>query len=355
MKRNNYMQKLFKNAQLVDIENDDIKDVDILIEDGKIVSFEKRNDFFGETIDLEDNFVLPCFVNSFCDSVSAFEKNFSDGVPDDLRGLCGQYLLQQNVFAGAVTVNDISVQKLGSLLLENVQDLEETQLSSICDDCAKRNLKLFMKVGLNLDELGTVDKKFGKMEMEVLEDFGLLDRKAVVVGGNCFEKDEWQILKNYEVPVVLTPIEDGLCGRRLTNLVTLKNMGFEIGVGSGNLTHIDFFEHARHLLMCQRSSYEDKDILSEADVLKIVMQGNVLGVKNAVEIGAKANFIVVNDKSNTFDSVVEDIVWTKSTKDVLMTVFNGVILQKNGKILMQNLTECDKIIDVIQQRRRNLR
>ena len=65
------MTKLFRNAGIVDIENGDILKVDILVENGKIAKLEKAIVFDGEVIDLENNYVLPSFVNAFMNSVEA--------------------------------------------------------------------------------------------------------------------------------------------------------------------------------------------------------------------------------------------------------------------------------------------
>ena len=330
--------KLFKNANVVNVENGKASMLDILIDDGKIVKLEKNINQDCEVIDLQGKFVLPPFVNAFSNSESAVKNSFGVEVE---KTLCRQLVLCKNLFAGAIFLND------NPFVLDKIENKNENELEKISVKVANEKLKLFIKVGQDLNGLGTIDKHYGKSAAYVLEDFGFLDRNSVIVGANCFEKDDFSVIKNYDKKIVVLPFEDGREGRRLTNLVTLKSLGFDVNFGSGDFAEIDFFAYMRQELLQHRSLFEDESILSEKDVIKIACNKKEIGV------GSFADFIVISNDNLNCEDVLKTLVWTKSKRDVEMTVFKGEILQKNGKIFMQNLPQYDKIIKMIEHQRRN--
>ena len=372
-------QILFKNANKINLETGEVVLVDILVEGDtivKVVPSGEIGEVVGEVVDLKGNYVMPPFVNVFSDSIKALEHTyglelkglraehirenisqdhkrvFVDGA-DALETYVTSLMVVKNILAGAVYVCDVSLSKhklieKAMLLkcIENIEQYSEQELDQIVEEIGKKIGKVFLKIGQSLDELGSVDKLYKKPISQVLEDFGFLDRKPVIVGGNCLEKDELQLLKDYDCKFVVCPSEDGKFGRRPTNLKTLGNLGFEIGIGSGYSFEIDFFAFIRQILMNMRGMFEDENVLTEQDVLTMATRNSAeisFGKILKIEKGEKADFIVVKNELSLYDDIFKILVWEKTKKDVLMTVRHGEILQKNGEILMKNGTQCDKI------------
>ncbi len=341
--------KIFRNGYIVDIESGTAKLADILVgDDGKIKEIGKKLKADCKEVDLEENYVMPAFVNSYCNSDLAVSNSFECGVGKDLQELARQLVFVKNLLSGAVFLND------KPKTIEKIEDYSESELSKMSENFAKTKERFFAKVGLDLFELGAIDKQYKKSLAEVLEEFGFLDRDCVLVGGNCFEKDELKIFKRYDTPIVLTPNEDGRVGRRMTNINALRFLDFDIMLGSGDYSEIDFFAFMRQLILGQRQLFEDSKILSEKDALNMACNSSLMGFENKIKVGNLAHFAVVAKEQFGQKDVLKEIVWRKNKKDVLMTIFKGEILQKSGKILMKNLPQYDKIISEIQQRlRRN--
>lgn len=317
---------LFKNAYLVDIFGNCAYFVDLLVENGKLQKIsgagETKVEEHTEVVDLEGNFVLPPFVNGFVDwdNVLGMQEFLTDS---KAKRLLLELMGMKNVLAGAEFY--VSVEK-PDLLLQDMDDLSENELSKFSDDLAKSGGQVMMKVGQTLEELGSVDKHFGKALPYVLEDFGFFDRHWVLVGGNCFEKDDLQVFCQQEHPrFVVCPGEDGQVGRRPVNLVLLQKMGFDIRIGSGRAFEIDFFAFMRQILMSQWQMYEDKNCMGETDVF--LMATNQV---STLEEGGSANFIVVRNSPTLYDNLLQTLIWGKSKQDVLMTVFEGRIVQRQG-------------------------
>jgi len=340
------MTKLFKNAKIVDIENGTIFDADIQVENGSVKSFDKTDDFDGEVIDLWGNFVLPSFVNSFMDSVEAGRKSFfcekSECEIEKRKTSLQNLFLTKNLCAGSVFVNDVS--KTGATVLENLEDKMEKELSDLSMEIAEKKVRPFVKIGQDLLSLGSVDKLFGKSAVLVLEDFGFLDRQAVIVGANCLEKDDVEVLKNFDCDFVCLAGEDAKVGRRQLNIHSLLSKGVGVSLGSGSCAEIDFFGFMRQMLAGCRALFEDESVLSEQEVLAIATNADIMGRKNRVEIGASASFIVVDARESLYDDIFKTLVWERSKSDVLMSVKDGEVLQKNGEILMKNMPDYATII-----------
>ena len=96
--------------------------------------------------------------------------------------------------------------------------------------------------------MGEINAKSRKMPSEFLEDFGFLDKKAVIVGGNLFEKDELEIFSSYDTSFILLPNDDARSGRRFANINSLEKFEIPFGIGSGDYAEIDFFSFMRQLL-----------------------------------------------------------------------------------------------------------
>ena len=345
--------KVFKNASLIDLNLGLVNLVDIFCVGGKIEKIVKSGAkifYDAEIVDLNGDYVLPMFVNAYCDSVEAFKNSYGRQLQEINEIKLAQKLMYvKNILAGTTLVDDVSLMKEKWEVLKNVEQLSELQLSEISDYVAKNNKGIFLDVGRSLEELGTIDKMYRKPLSYVLEDFGFFDRDFALVGANCFDKDDFQVVENYCGRCVLTPMEDGLVGRRHSNVVSLKNYNFDIAIGSGGAFEIDFFAYMRQMLLSHRAMFEDANILSEQEVLQMAFNPNINGYINDITEGNYANFMVVHKIESLYDNVYKELVWGKSKKDVVMTVAEGEILQKNGEIIMQNYPKYYKIIEELQE------
>lgn len=342
------MQVLFKNCNIINLEDSTVTLSDILVENGHIKAVEEVGRMFLDKeneVDIQGNFVMQPFYNAYCNSKSAVEENYGLEFISDTN-LDAILLQSKNVLSGVAFLNDISNKTSENCYLEKIDLLTDKDLDDVCMNVSQKKQKLFIKVGQTLDELGSIDKNFNKSVSRVLEDFGLLDKNPIIIGGNCLEKDELQLLSEFDCKFVITPFEDGKNGRRPTNLITLKTLGFEVGIGSGNSTEIDFFAYMRQILMNMRGMFEECDVLTEQEVLQMATVNGAKILSKEVcsfKVGQPADFVVIKKEDSLYDDIFKTLVWEKSKKDVLMTIVDGKICQKNGEILMKNVGSYDKI------------
>ena len=188
------MTKLFRNAGIVDIENGDILKVDILVENGKIAKLEKAIVFDGEVIDLENNYVLPSFVNAFMNSVEAGKENYFENFMEEKKENLKQFLLMKNLLAGAAFVNDVCVTKVP--VLEHLEEKSENELSSLSMKIAKTGEKFFVKLGQDLHSLGSIDKQYGKAHLLCLKILVFWTEVQPLLGLIALKKTIWKCLDN---------------------------------------------------------------------------------------------------------------------------------------------------------------
>lgn len=367
-------QTLFKNGVLVSYGTGETQIVDILVDRNVIEDVLPRGklkNFVGEVVDLQGDFVLPPFVNAFCDSARALEETYDLQILNTLtmnfnindqkffhdaaHNFVYTYMMVKNLCAGVINFNDLSLPlfdtESNTSILQDIAQKTEGELDELCLKVHQTKSPLFCRVGQTLDELGALDKQFHKPLSQVLEDFGFLDISPAIVGANCLEKDELELLKSYDCPIVLTPGDDAKAARRPNNLVLLKNLDFLTAIGSGHSFEVDFFAFMRQILMNTWGMFEDKSVLTEKDVLFMATTAGsvVLNTQiQRIEKGATANFIVVKRTNSLYEDPCKQIVWEKSKHDVRLTVWDGEIVQKNGEILMKNFLDCDTMKETIK-------
>ena len=312
---------IFKNCNLLDLKLGKTNLVDIQIEGDKV---EKIGKIKGDGIDLEGKIVMPGFANCYHNYERASINSYGKIIDEkDLQsknicsGVCFDYYDTKNI-----------------TFLEDIDKLSEKMFENVCFNLKD---KVFIKFGQNLNEMGNINAIYKQLPSEVLEDFGILDKNAVIVGGNCFEKDELELLGAYNTSFVLLPNDDARSGRRFLNINILNRLNISYGLGSGEYAEVDFFAFMRELLSFNSFVMENSSLMSEQQALlhATLIGAKILGFDGEIKKGNYANFIILSGKTN-YDDTFKSIVYGMSKQNVYMTVKNGKILQQNGVFAMEN-------------------
>ena len=312
---------IFKNCNLLNLKLGKTNLVDIQVEGEKI---EKIGKIKGDGIDLEGKIVMPGFANCYHNYERASINSYGKMIDEkDLHaknicsGVCFDYYDTKNI-----------------TFLEDIDKLSEKMFENVCFNLKD---KVFIKFGQNLNEMGNINAIYKQLPSEVLEDFGILDKNAVIVGGNCFEKDELELLGAYSTSFVLLPNDDARSGRRFLNINILNRLNISYGLGSGEYAEVDFFAFMRELLSFNSFVMENSSLMSEQEALlhATLIGAKILGFDGEIKKGNYANFVVLSGKTN-YDDIFKSIVYGMSKHNVYMTVKNGKILQQNGVFAMEN-------------------
>ena len=311
---------IFKNCNLLNLKLGKTNLVDIQVEGEKI---EKIGKIKGDGVDLEGKIVMPGFANCYHNYERASINSYGKMIDEkDLKsknicsGVCFDYYDTKNI-----------------TFLEDIDKLSEKMFENVCFNLKD---KVFIKFGQNLNEMGNINAIYKQLPSEVLEDFGILDKNAVIVGGNCFEKDELELFGAYNTSFVLLPNDDARSGRRFLNINILKRLNIPFGLGSGEYAEVDFFAFMRELLSFNSFVMENSSLMSEQEALlhATLIGAKILGFDGEIKEKNYANFIVLSGKTN-YDDIFKSIVYGMSKHNVYMTVKNGKILQQNGVFAME--------------------
>lgn len=309
---------IFKNCQLLNLKTGVLNLTDIQTDGKKMIKIGK---IASDGIDLGGRIVMPGFANCYLNYERASFNSFHKKIDEEKLKL-------KNITAG-VTFDFYDVKDAD--LLEG--EFSPSVLEKRCENLSKR---VFVKIGQNLDEMGKINAIYRKMPSEVLEDYGVLDRKAMIVGGNCFEKDELEIFSGYDTSFILLPNDDARSGRRFLNINILKRLNIPFGFGSGEYAEIDFFAFMRQILSFNSFIMENSSLMSAQEVLlhATLIGAEILGFDGEIKEGNNANFIAL-DFPACYDDIFDGIVFGLDKKNVFMTVKNGKILQQNGVFVME--------------------
>ena len=123
----------------------------------------------------------------------------------------------------------------------------------------------------DLTKTGDISKKYnGQMPAMVLEDFGFLDRECYIVGGMYAEKDDLQILSDYETTIVLCPRAFSSKGATFTNLKLLNKYPIKIRLGSYDYKEIALNREIEFLRLTSCALFENAFSFTDDEIYKII-------------------------------------------------------------------------------------
>jgi len=333
------MQKHYKNVkQLNDFCAKGLELGDIITDNGTITYMGKSKESNFEKIELSGCMIIPSFKNYDCDvrGLSSNEienlilENINAGVTD-LIVITNDFLLTKLILEKyhlnykialrveyAKEISEINKEKT-LIYLEPAMD-EENELEEASDFAGKNKLKVFIKMFDNLELIGELNSKTKKLPINYIEDFGLLDRGGYISGAICSDKEDYNILNQYDFEIVVRPMCDLRKGNGFANIIQIQNAGIPLSIGTGADMHIDIFQVLRTLYLGTRGLLCDEDAVSENDVFSIAQ-------RNIIKENEIASFIIIKDRFKN----IEELLNCANKQDIVLTISNGKIIKSEDK------------------------
>jgi 5-methylthioadenosine/S-adenosylhomocysteine deaminase len=347
----------------MDSTNRLLDDGAVYIEGSKIVDVGRTRDIEGsysadEIIDVEDNVVMPGFVNSHVHFTSVLgrglrddypiEEWFGTGPPTGLASdkelaaafdlVClemikagitcynaGSKLLDERYKTGLRALHGASLEDYESVLQNVQQNFSDrsnvglyfpfallpldtpTDIDSIYLDikevAEKHDFKIHLHVAESKVEIKKMKRRYNfEGSVEYLDRLGLLSSRLIAAHCVHVSPKEIDLLKIKEVGVVHCPVANAKLGDGIAPLIDLMNAGVKIGLGTdGPATNncIDMFQVMKFACLLQRGVRYNPKIIKAKDVLDMATKGGakVLGLDNqigSIEIGKKADIVIVD-------------------------------------------------------------
>ena len=291
------MRIAIKNVMISNMEND------ILIENGKILSIGKIvNDDIDVVINGEGCSAFSGIVNSYfngdvedCDKLlcqgitSVFDFSNNIEVTKKLVSLGLNVYSAVGDFDGnnviTETYLDEKVEEMLSagikapilyVLNPNVED--ETQYEELIKYGKKHNYLIATSVSENLEDVGLIDKEYGISPIALLESYGFLDYRNLLIDCVYVDKEDVNILTNYDTTICTCPTKNLINGSGIAPIYSFVKNNLNVVIG-GNVKSI--FQELELCKNLQSGNLNERDILSSDDVLNMANK-NVKKVFNAV-------------------------------------------------------------------------
>jgi len=119
-------------------------------------------------------------------------------------------------------------------------------------------------------------------------------RPNAIVHGTFLSRDELELLKELNIPLIICPRSNYWFIGRLPNIRAIYELGLEVGIGSDNACWIkcDLWRDLELLSNVLRPM----GLLNPKWVLKAAVNSGIIGINNYLVEGGKANLLVINSE-----------------------------------------------------------
>jgi cytosine/adenosine deaminase-related metal-dependent hydrolase len=271
------MKKII-NAKLINNEN-----VEILIHGNKITKMARKVVEACPIIDAQGGYVMGGIVNSFFNGTiqdverlisqgitSVFDFSFNDAVTNKLieKGikvfkaigdnngetlLSRDYLLKDVVKFQQMGVEDII------LYVINPNLAEESNYTELINLASEYGYLLVTNVSETLEDVGEIDNQYSLSPIGLLESYGFLDHKHLLVGCVYADKEDVNILSSYDTNICICPTKDLKSGNGIAPAYSFIKNNINILVGGTTSNH---FKEVSLVKDLQSGSLNEDNLIS---------------------------------------------------------------------------------------------
>ena len=223
----------------------------------------------------------------------------------------------------------------------SIYGTSEENLEKLIAFAKKNNLPLAIHMSETLKEVGDCSVKNDQTPPEFLESIGFFDRDVCVYHSVHCDKDDIEILANYDVNVVTCPSSNLKLGSGIAPIYALQNSGVNIAIGTDGAysnNSYDMFKEMFLVATLNKGTLNRADIITANQVLDMATRNGakVLGFEKVGDIieGYFADLILVDLKkphNQPDDDIISNLVYSTRASDVYLTMINGKIVYENGK------------------------
>jgi len=165
-----------------------------------------------------------------------------------------------------LTTNDFVGDRV-ILYIEDLLDYKEGALSDIADFLGRTDMPVIINLGRTLEEVGKLVNRYGKSPVEVLEDFGYLDRYVI-------DKDDQKLLASYNANIIFSPRSDGEEGRGAINLYNFIYNRLKFVFSSGKCYNINMLAEGKLARINTNNLMYEKGLIKDEELLEALVTQN---------------------------------------------------------------------------------
>lgn len=416
------MKTIIKNAIIVTMNrnNEIIENGQVEIDDNRITYVGAERQVAGKVIDAKGNILMPGFVNTHChlamtlfrgcgentsfdnwwkDVMRPLEDHLEKGdcyngatlgifelIKNGVTTVADFYInpsetaravrdmgIRASIGVGAITGNeviskesldkDIDSISLSSrikpiLYAHSLYSCDESQFNELNKYAIKHDILKSTHISETLKEVGEIANKYDMSPIETLESFGFFDSPSLLAHCVHIDKDDIEIMKNYDISVATCPSSNLILGSGIAPLYSFVKNKINVSIGTdgaGSNNNLNMFKEMYLADNLQAGVLNQFSAITTIDALKMATVRGALALGyddlGRVEEGYLADLIMVDtSKPNMrpLNNVYNNLVNACESGNVIMTMVDGKVLYMDGKYSCgvdyeEIASTCDKI------------
>ena len=236
--------------------------------------------------------------------------------------------------------------------------LGEGELEKVVEACHILKAPFYTHISETEKEVKECIEKRGMTPVAYFEKMGAFDYGGG--GYHCcwFTDDDIEIFKRHNCSVVTCPGSNTKLASGIAPICKCLQKGLNVAIGTdgpASNNSLDMFKEMTLTYALQKVTLKDPTALPAFELLKMatVNGAKAMGLTDAdfLEVGKKADIIELDlsrPNMQPLNNIVNNIVYSGSKENVILTMINGKILYRNGKfIINENINDiydkCAKI------------
>ncbi|MDO5156340.1 MAG: amidohydrolase [Eubacteriales bacterium] len=212
------------------------------------------------------------------------------------------------------------------------------QIARLCDAYQE---PVYMHNSETKREVEECVKRYGVTPIQLMDSLGMFTNGGAGHHMVVTDEKDREILKNRNVYVVTNPSSNLKLASGIAPIREYVNFGIPVAIGTdgpASNNSLNFFKEMYLTTCLQKVKYEDAAALSPFEVLKMatVNGARMLGLTecDGIAEGKQADLIMIDllkPNMQPMNHIINNLVYSGSTDNVIMTMIAGRILYVNGK------------------------
>ncbi|MEM2464834.1 MAG: amidohydrolase [Candidatus Bathyarchaeia archaeon] len=216
-------------------------------------------------------------------------------------------------------------------------------LRKIGEEAMKHSVGVHIHLAESEGETANVKRIYGKSEVEMLNDVGLLRSNLVAAHCIYLSREDISLMAKNDVKVVYNPVSNMKLSSGIPRVKDLLDAGLVVGLGTDGPASnncLDMFETMKIAALLQKALYRDPRVLPARKVVEMatVDGARVLGLNGmigSVEVGKRADIILIDVNKphlTPLHNIYAALVYSARGGDVDTVIIDGRIIMR-GRVI----------------------
>lgn len=234
----------------------------------------------------------------------------------------------------------------------------DARTARVLADCARDAGDVIIHVHLSETKLEHEEckQRHGMTPAAYMEKMGLFDVPALAAHCVYAEDDDMDIFRAKGVTVATNPVSNMKLASGVCNASKVIDKGVNLAIGTDSVASnnsLNFIEEMKTLAISSKVYYADPTLITPKDALRAATSGGAKAQgrtdSGILKVGNKADLIVLDisgPNMHPVHSLINNIVYSCSGGEVIMTMVDGNVLYENG---IYSLIDIEKTVYEVEK------